>query len=44
MYDLEEKGLDVLSTKKSGHFARFRELELAMAINRLRGIKMEQKK
>jgi predicted ABC-class ATPase len=42
--DLDRKGLDVLSQKKSGHFARFRGLELAMAINRLRGVKMEQSK
>jgi predicted ABC-class ATPase len=44
MSDLDRKGLDVLSKKKSGHFARFRGLELAMAINRLRGLKMEQRK
>ncbi len=44
MSDLDAKGLDVLSKKKSGHFARFRSIELAMAINRLRGIKMAQKK
>ena len=44
MSDLDRKGLDVLSKKKSGHFARFRRLELAMAINRLRGLKMEQRK
>jgi predicted ABC-class ATPase len=43
MSDLDRKGLDVLSKKKSGHFARFRGLELAMAINRLRGVKMEQR-
>jgi predicted ABC-class ATPase len=44
MDDLDRKGLDVLSRKKSGHLARFRGLELALAINRLRGLKVEQKK
>jgi len=43
MSEIDGKGLDVLSAKKSGHFARFRGIELAMAINRLRGVKMEQR-
>ena len=44
MRDIENKGLDVLSNKISGHFAKFRSLELAFAINRLRGLKVVQKK
>ena len=44
MLDLEKEGLDILSEKISGHFAKFRELELAFAINRLRSLKMVQKK
>jgi len=43
MSEIDGKGLDVLSAKKSGHFARFRGIELAMAINRLRCVKMEQR-
>jgi predicted ABC-class ATPase len=38
--DIEEKGLDVISRRISGHFAWFRGIELAFAINRLRGLKM----
>jgi predicted ABC-class ATPase len=37
MLDIEEHGIDVISEKISGHFAWFRELELAFALNRLRG-------
>ena len=44
MDDVDRKGLDVLSKRKSGHFARFRGLELALAINRIRGLRMKQKK
>ena len=44
MDDLNRKGLDILSKRKSGHFARFRGLELALAINRIRGLRMKQKK
>ncbi len=40
MYDIENSGLDILSHKVSGHFAQFREIDLAFAINRLRGLKM----
>lgn len=42
--DIEEYGLDVISDKISGHFARFRALELAFAFNRLRGFDVAQKK
>ncbi|MBN1696466.1 MAG: ABC-ATPase domain-containing protein [Spirochaetales bacterium] len=35
-----DKGIDFISEKISGHFAGFRILELACAINRLRGMKM----
>ncbi len=40
--DIDENGLDVLSKKMSGHFARFRGLELAFAINRMRGLNVLQ--
>lgn len=38
--DIDEKGLDVISHRISGHFAWFRGIELAFAFNRLRGVKM----
>ena len=38
-HDIETNGLDILSDRISGHFASFRALELAFAINRLRGFK-----
>lgn len=38
--EIDEKGLDVLSKKISGHYARFRKFELAMTINRMRGMKI----
>ena len=38
--DIEEKGLDVISRRISGHFAWFRGIELAFAFNRLRGLEM----
>ena len=41
--DIDENGLDVISDKISGHFAWFRGLELAFAINRLRGFDVIQK-
>lgn len=41
--DIEEKGLDVLSDKLSGHFAMFRRFELIFAINRLRSFDVMQK-
>ncbi|MGW8248937.1 MAG: ABC-ATPase domain-containing protein [Acidiferrobacterales bacterium] len=40
--DIEANGLDILSDRISGHFAAFRALELAFAINRLRGFKAKQ--
>jgi len=40
--DIKENGLDVISNKISGHFAEFRELELAFAINRLKNLKVTQ--
>ena len=36
-HDIETNGLDILSDRISGHFASFRAMELAFAINRLRG-------
>lgn len=41
--DMDARGLDVLSERLSGHFALFRPLELAFALNRLRGLEMVQK-
>lgn len=41
--DVEEHGLDILSDRISGHFAGFRGLELAFALNRLRGFEVIQK-
>ncbi len=42
--DIDEQGLDIVSDKISGHFASFRGLELAFALNRLRGFDVTQKK
>ncbi|RLE41605.1 ATPase [Candidatus Woesearchaeota archaeon] len=42
--NLREHGLDALSPKPVGDFARFRRLELAAAINRLRSLKVIQNK
>jgi predicted ABC-class ATPase len=44
MTDIEKNGLDVICAKVSGHFAWFRGLELAFALNRLRGFEVIQKK
>ncbi len=41
--DIEENGLDVLSDKISGHFAWFRDLELAFTLNRLREFDVVQR-
>lgn len=41
--DIDEFGIDVISDKISGHFARFRAFELAFALNRLRGFQVKQK-
>ena len=40
--DFDEKGLDVLSRRHMGNYARPRGLEIAAAINRLREMRMEQ--
>ena len=40
---VEENGLDGLSDSVSGHLARVRGLEVAFALNRLRGLKIEQR-
>jgi predicted ABC-class ATPase len=42
MLELDKKGIDIISEKISGHLAEFRALELAFAVNRLRGITMVQ--
>jgi len=44
MADLHEKGLDILHPGLQGDYALFRKLELAAAINRMRTLKMSQKK
>ncbi len=41
--DIEDNGIDIISDKISGHFAGFRGLELAFALNRLRGFNVIQK-
>jgi hypothetical protein len=38
---IEKNGLDILGGKISGYFAGFRGLELAFAVNRLRGLKID---
>lgn len=43
MADLEENGLDILSEKISGHFARFRSFELGFALNRMRSFTVNQR-
>ena len=43
MNDIDEKGIDVISDKISGHFAWFRGFELTFALNRLRGFDVIQK-
>lgn len=40
--DMNELGMDVISDRVSGHFAGFRALELAFALNRLRGFEVNQ--
>ena len=40
---LSERGLDGLSQKISGHFAQFRDIELACALNRLRTVQIHQR-
>ncbi|MCB0559726.1 MAG: ABC-ATPase domain-containing protein [Lewinellaceae bacterium] len=41
MADIEAGSLDVLSQQKEGHYAVFRKLELAAALNRLRSLRVE---
>ncbi|MBL7995298.1 ABC-ATPase domain-containing protein [bacterium] len=41
--DIDEHGIDVISDRISGHFAEFRGLELALALNRFRGFDVIQK-
>ena len=41
--DIEANGLDVISEKINGHFASFRALELAFAMNRIRGFDVVQR-
>ncbi|WP_319526386.1 ABC-ATPase domain-containing protein [uncultured Desulfosarcina sp.] len=36
--DIDEKGIDVISSRICGHFAQFRGLELAFALNRFRSL------
>lgn len=40
--DIDTHGLDILSEKTSGDYAKFRSFELAAALNRIRGLKIEQ--
>ncbi|MCK4863823.1 MAG: ABC-ATPase domain-containing protein [Gammaproteobacteria bacterium] len=44
VFDIEDKGLDVISDKISGHFAMFRTFELAFAMNRLGDFDVMQKR
>ena len=41
MQDVNDNSLDILNNRKSGDMARFRRIELAAAINRLRTLKVE---
>jgi kRNA editing factor MRB1590-like protein len=42
MQDIEMQGLDILSSRKRGDYAAFRSLELLMAINRMRTLRVVQ--
>ena len=42
MADIDAEGLDILSERISGHFARFRPFELAFALNRMRSFNVAQ--
>ncbi len=44
MREIDKKGLDILSERISGHFAGFRGIELASALNRLRGVRITSDK
>lgn len=41
--DVRKSGLDVLSNRVAGEYAEFRRFELAAALNRLRGLEVEQR-
>jgi hypothetical protein len=43
MQSMEEGGLDCLSDRVSGHFASFRDIELAGALNHLRTLQIQQR-
>jgi predicted ABC-class ATPase len=40
---MEERGLDGLADRISGHLAQFRDIELACALNRMRTLRIEQR-
>jgi predicted ABC-class ATPase len=40
--DIENYGINIISDRISGHFARFRGLELAFTLNRLRGFRVNK--
>jgi len=42
MEDIDQRGLDGVGGKKSGDLVRFRRLELAAALNRLRSFQVRQ--
>ena len=42
MNDIEQYGLDIINERISGHFALFRDLELAFTLNRLRSLEVVQ--
>jgi predicted ABC-class ATPase len=42
MQDIDDKGLDILTPFVTGDIARFRDIELAAAINRMRTLKVKQ--
>jgi hypothetical protein len=42
MSEIDDEGLDAIGGKKPGDFVRFRRLELAAALNRLRSFRVRQ--
>jgi hypothetical protein len=40
---IDEKGLDGLSSRTSGNLSRFRDIELALALNRSEFLRMEER-
>jgi len=42
--DIERNGLDVISRKKDGNYAKFRKYELAFALNRLSTLQVRQRR